>query len=214
MRLPDVVIPKPIALLLCLGGLVPELLVPNGGIALLVAAPVALLLSGEARAAILRWAPGPAGREIAIGLTAGVLFAAVSMLVIDPMLAALLHEKTDLSSFANLRGNLANTLVFMLLAWVIGGLLEEVSARAMVIGWGSKLLGERWTVPLFLLSTLCFGAAHLYQGRMGAISAGISGLLFGLLYLWRRKTLLTPIMAHGMFDTIGIAAIYLGLNLA
>ena len=76
------------------------------------------------------------------------------------------------------------------------------------------MLGERWTVPLLLLSTVCFGTAHLYQGRVGAISAGISGLFFGLLYLWRRKTLLTPIMAHGMFDTIGIVAIYLGLNLA
>ena len=57
-----------------------------------------------------------------------------------------------------------------------------------------------------------FGAAHLYQGLSGAISTGLIGLGFALLYVGTGKKLLAPVLAHMVVDAIGVTQLYLGIN--
>jgi membrane protease YdiL (CAAX protease family) len=42
------------------------------------------------------------------------------------------------------------------------------------------------------------------------ISTGISGLVFGILYLATKRNLWTAILAHGAYDTVGFLLIFLG----
>ena len=215
MRLPDVKLPRALAASLCFIPVIPMIFIPGlGELALFAMAAILLLMSADARRATLRWHDGSATKEILIGLSLGVGFALFSLFLLDPALGRLLQAQTDLSSFDAVRGNAKAALTLLVMGWVIGGLLEEVTNRGFLIGWGSKLLGPKSTIPLLILSSAAFGAAHLYQGPVGAVSTGLTGLYFGVIYLWRRETLLAAIMAHGIFDTVGIAAIYLGVNLA
>jgi membrane protease YdiL (CAAX protease family) len=57
-----------------------------------------------------------------------------------------------------------------------------------------------------------FGAAHVYQGLSGAISTGLIGLGFALLYVGTGKRLLAPVLAHMTLDAIGVTQLYLGIN--
>jgi membrane protease YdiL (CAAX protease family) len=117
-----------------------------------------------------------------------------------------------LDSLAGVRGNLLNYLVLMAIAFVYGGVVEEMVFRGFVIGWGSTLFGPRSTIPLVLLSSAVFGSAHLYQGLSGAISTGLIGLGFALLYVGTGKKLLAPVLAHMVVDAIGVTQLYLGIN--
>jgi membrane protease YdiL (CAAX protease family) len=60
---------------------------------------------------------------------------------------------------------------------------------------------------------VCFGFAHTHQGVTGIISTGISACIFGISFLASGKRLWLPIIAHGVDDTIGFVAIFLGLAL-
>ena len=66
-----------------------------------------------------------------------------------------------------------------------------------------------WGASLVITSVL-FGLMHFYQGPVGMASTGLIGLLLGALYLIVRRNLWVAILAHGLIDTIGITAAYLG----
>jgi membrane protease YdiL (CAAX protease family) len=42
------------------------------------------------------------------------------------------------------------------------------------------------------------------------LATGISGLVFGVLYLATGRNLWAPILAHGIYDTVGFLLIFLG----
>jgi len=54
-----------------------------------------------------------------------------------------------------------------------------------------------------LLSSIIFSLGHGYEGSAGVITVGYMGLVFGLVYLWRRS-LLAPIIIHFLQDFGGI----------
>lgn len=215
MGLPDLSISRPLAIMACCLALIATVALRGvGELVLFAAVAIILLISGAARKSTLRWSEGRALPDIAMGLAVGTAYALVENVAIYPLVEHLLNAQPDLSSFAAVHGNLKAALVLVAIAWIIGGLLEEISYRGFLIGWGSDLLGSKAEIPLLLLASTVFGAVHLYQGAAGAISTGLAGLLFGLLYLWRGKTLLAAIIAHGAYDTIGIAFLYLGWGLS
>jgi hypothetical protein len=42
------------------------------------------------------------------------------------------------------------------------------------------------------------------------IATGLSGLVFGVSYLASGRNLWAPVIAHGVYDTVGFALIFLG----
>ena len=68
--------------------------------------------------------------------------------------------------------------------------------------------GRRLGVVVGLsLWSIFFALGHVVQGVDSAAGAGILGLLFGLLYLWRRN-LIAPMVAHALFDVITLVAVW------
>ncbi|MFC7537274.1 CPBP family intramembrane glutamic endopeptidase [Sphingomonas sp. GCM10030256] len=101
----------------------------------------------------------------------------------------------------------------------------------VVVAWGSAAFGEELVFRGFLQSRLelvfgttrvpavlavltqavIFGALHSYQGAGGAITAGTTGLIIGLVYIAGGRNLWAPIILHGLIDTVSLSAIYFGV---
>ena len=122
------------------------------------------------------------------------------------------------------RGDL---ILFLISSIYVGGIKEEIQ-RAFVLDRFECHIGtvlvKFWTKILCLkivvndktnrrvgigfglfLWTLFFGLGHVIHGIDNAFGAGILGLLFGLLYIWRRN-LAAPIVAHALYDIITLMA--------
>ena len=96
--------------------------------------------------------------------------------------------------------------VWVFVAVVGGGFTEEV-ARAFVLTRFGRALGRPGLVAAVVVDTFVFGLGHLYQGVTGAIQAGVSGLVFALVFL-RRRRVADSMVVHAIYDLIGIAVAY------
>jgi membrane protease YdiL (CAAX protease family) len=59
------------------------------------------------------------------------------------------------------------------------------------------------TAAAVLLSAALFAVGHGYEGSLGMATVGVMGLVFNLVYLWR-KSLVAPIVLHFLQDFIAI----------
>ncbi len=87
------------------------------------------------------------------------------------------------------------------LLWVImalsASLAEESAFRGFVLTRLNFFLKNWWLT--ILIASISFSSGHLYQGTAGAFYAGIYGIFFSLLFLWRKS--LAPCMtAHFLQD--------------
>ena len=77
-----------------------------------------------------------------------------------------------------------------------GGIKEEVQRAFILIRFEKHLGGV--SAGLILWS-LVFGLGHFEQGWNSAFSAGVLGLVFGGIFLWKRN-LFTAISVHAVYD--------------
>ena len=94
-----------------------------------------------------------------------------------------------------------------ILTAIVGGGFAEGLLRAFVLTRFDRLLGRAGLVAAVVVDSAVFGLGHLYQGPGGAVSAGITGLLFALIFLRRRRAT-DSMAAHALFDLLGIAVAY------
>jgi membrane protease YdiL (CAAX protease family) len=88
-------------------------------------------------------------------------------------------------------------LILLLVSSVfVGGFKEEIQRAFVLVRFESHLGGIRLGLVLW---SMFFAYGHMMQGIDNAVGAGVLGLIFGLLYIWRR-TLVAPIVAHAMYD--------------
>ncbi len=151
-------------------------------------------------------------RAMLIGALTGAVLQVFSLYLLEPFIAKLTGRLPDVSMFANLVGNTFFLLVSLLIAWTIAAFGEEMVYRGYLMNRIAFLVGENsaaWVWAL-LLTSMLFGLVHLYQGTSGMITTGFSGLIFGIAYLANGRNLWAPIIAHGVYDTIGFVLIYIG----
>jgi membrane protease YdiL (CAAX protease family) len=170
--------------------------------------------SGEGWRAVGLRAPGSIGKTallviggyLAIGGAYGVLGGVV--------LPALGAAPRTVESFPNLTGNtgLYLYLVFVV-AWGSAAFGEELVFRGFLQSRLEKAFGgTRASATIAVLGQAAiFGALHSYQGLGGAILAGTTGLIIGLVYVAGGRNLWAPILLHGLIDTVSLSAIYFGL---
>lgn len=156
--------------------------------------------------------PARWSHTLLIGVAVGIAYQFISLYAIEPLLARLTGALPDVSQFAPLVGNAFFFLLSILVSWTLAAFAEEMVFRGYLMNRMADVAGgtrAAWLVALLVTSVL-FGLAHLYQGASGMIITGMSGLLFGILYLASGRNLWTAIIAHGVNDTVGFALIYLG----
>jgi len=110
----------------------------------------------------------------------------------------------DLSRFGMLHGNLTNLIFNVVVIWITAGLIEELVWRAYLVNRLTDIFGQTRIasmIAIFCSATL-FGIAHFYQGPSGMLLAGVTGLLFGVAFLIRRRNLWPLVIAHGLINMI------------
>lgn len=87
--------------------------------------------------------------------------------------------------------------IFWTLMSLTAGIAEETGFRGYVLTKLNLFLKNWWATVI--ISSFFFGIGHFYQGLGGVILTGVYGLLFCLLFIWR-KSLYPGIIAHFLHD--------------
>lgn len=100
--------------------------------------------------------------------------------------------------------------VLALLLVVVVAISEETMFRGYLITRLRAITGS--LAGSLILSAAIFSVGHGYEGSAGMATVGVMGLVFGLVFVWRRS-LLAPMTMHFIQDFIGIVlAPLLGLK--
>ena len=120
----------------------------------------------------------------------------------------------DLSQFEKVRGNIPNLIANALIGgWMFGAFMEEMVLRGYMINRFVDLLGDnrRGLTIGVLVGSILFAIGHMNLGIGGVIENFFFALIFAGLYLAARRNLWLPIIAHGVYNSVGFYFIYLGL---
>jgi membrane protease YdiL (CAAX protease family) len=145
--------------------------------------------------------------EIAAGLPLALasLAIAVALLVSIQQLAPGLHT-VERNPLQDLVGTPRDAMLFALVVVVAGGVREEIQ-RAFLLHRFERWLGGG-TVGIVVVSVV-FGSGHLLQGADAAITTGVLGAFWGVIYL-RRRSAVAPMVCHAGFNLLQLAQFLLG----
>jgi hypothetical protein len=147
-------------------------------------------------------------------LLGGAALGVTAKLALKAIVMPLLGAPAVNARYHYLAGNTAALPGFILLVLVSAAFGEEVFFRGYLFERVGRLIGARLiaTVAAVLVSTALFAGAHYPdQGVPGVQQAAITGLVFGVLFVWRRNIWLV-MAAHAAFDLVAIALIYWSLE--
>jgi membrane protease YdiL (CAAX protease family) len=85
-------------------------------------------------------------------------------------------------------------------ALVAGGIKEELQRAFILTRFRLYLGGAGLGLVLW---SITFGAGHYVQGVQGIVTAGLYGLIFGIVYL-QSRSLIAPIIAHSAYDSLAL----------
>lgn len=193
---------------LCLGSLVPAILIPTFGFLVSLAIMVVVLaLFKTARQATLAMVWKKGWLSVLLGIFVGGALAVGIAEVVRPMVEGLFGKGVDVSGLDAVAGNVLVFVVTLIIA-LASAAAEELLYRGFVIGWGAKIFGKGAVPLLVLISAASFGASHSY-GLSGAVVTGLIGLALGVLYQLCGRRVLPCIAAHMTFNLIGSVALFL-----
>lgn len=140
-------------------------------------------------------------------LWAGIIFLIITFLV-NPA-AQILVQRFNVYFSAEQQSSLVlfqhpyAPLIWTVIAIFGGGFAEEI-IRCFSLQFFENNFGKIGLYFCLILSSVLFGFGHIYQGPVGALTHLGSGLIYGFLFITKRN-LVTNIVAHGMYDLIGVA---------
>jgi len=181
-----------------------------------VAIPLgALLALGWARASRTRWSDlGYAQpRNWLTTAIAGVALGVVLKLGMKSIVMPLLGAEPINTAYQYLVGNRA-LLPAAIWAMVVAGFGEETVFRGFLFERLRRLLGtsRAASTAIVVLTSALFGVAHYAnQGLDGAVHAGITGAVFGTMYVISGRIWM-PMIAHAAFDLTALWIIYWDLE--
>ena len=149
----------------------------------------------------------------AAALATVLLYGAVWVLLnyIGPYVAGVVGAVSAPSILANVPGNVFAFAGWIVLTWSVGAFVEELLFRGFLLNTIARVVGRGgvgFAVGVVAQAAL-FATLHLYQGTFGFVTAGLFALLFGVAYLATGRNLWPLIVAHGTWNSIGIANVYL-----
>ncbi|MBI1214054.1 MAG: CPBP family intramembrane metalloprotease [Alphaproteobacteria bacterium] len=127
--------------------------------------------------------------------------------VADWIATRLVATPPTLGAFKALRESRWKLVLGIVIAWVLGGFLEELLLRGIILKITQAAL--TWPLGVFAASVvgICLAALvafvlHLYQGLRAALIVTQLSVLFGALFVISGHNLWSVILAHGFYDTI------------
>ena len=108
--------------------------------------------------------------------------------------AGLSVPSTPLPAFLSPRGSMELVLAFFLV--VVVAIAEETIFRGYLILRFRTMINNPAAI---LLSAVVFSLGHGYEGTAGVVTVGFMGLIFALVFMWRRS-LVAPMVLHFLQD--------------
>lgn len=129
----------------------------------------------------------------------------------DKIATRLVAKPPTLDAFRPLQQSTTKLILGIIVAWILGGFLEELIFRGIILQSIESLLSTRVTPPM--ATVIAVGAAavgagliHFYQGLRAMIIVTQLSILFGLLFVVSGHNLWTVILCHGLYDTIAFVS--------
>jgi membrane protease YdiL (CAAX protease family) len=139
--------------------------------------------------------------EVPVGLMSvvPVLLIAGAVMLAARAIAPWLHN-VPVNPLASLMQSPRDIWLFAVVALVAGGVREELQRAFLLTRFEQHLGGAKVGLAV---TSVAFGLGHLLQGFDAALATGTLGLLWGVLYLWRRSAV-APIVSHAGFNSLEI----------
>jgi membrane protease YdiL (CAAX protease family) len=155
-----------------------------------------LALSGESTAEVFLGARPVRGEILKGILLLPVVFLLVTAIVLALRAFVPWTHTVARSPLEHYMQTPLDTAIFAIVAMVAGGVREELQ-RAFILHRFEQRLGGA-LVGLVVFS-VAFGALHVNQGVDVATAVGVLGLIWGILYLWRRSAVMAMVN-HASFN--------------
>lgn len=127
--------------------------------------------------------------------------------IADRLATRLIAKPPTLGAFRALQESTLKLVIGIIVAWILGGFLEEVFLRGVVLQAVERAAST--VVPASVAAGLgvvtaagIAGLLHLYQGRRAAIVITQLSVLFGILFVVSGHNLWSVILCHGLYDTV------------
>lgn len=115
--------------------------------------------------------------------------------------------------FGDIYQNLPRLMLWLGIIWTSAAFGEEMFFRGFVITRLMDVFADLRFAAVFsvILAAVLFGYGHYYyQGMRGFIVTGAVALAFGTMFLVYKRNLWPIIILHGLIDTLGFVATYMG----
>jgi uncharacterized protein len=127
--------------------------------------------------------------------------------VADYIATRLVAAPPNLRTFRAIQQSTAKLVMGIITAWILGGFIEELIFRGIVLQSIDALMMPLVPTPLaaaiaIVVAAVGAGIIHLYQRLRAAIIITQLSMLFGLLFVISGHNLWTVILCHGMYDTV------------
>jgi membrane protease YdiL (CAAX protease family) len=114
-----------------------------------------------------------------------------------------------LGAFRTLQQSRSKLFAGIAVAWVLGGFLEELTFRGIILQSIEGLVSPWLVWPMATGIAVCTAAAgagliHLYQGSRAVITIIQLSVLFGVLFVVTGYNLWAVVLCHGLYDTIAL----------
>jgi len=129
--------------------------------------------------------------------------------LILPILNRFSGTTRDVSSFANLQGNVGELLFLLAVSWTLAAVGEELAYRGFMQNRIISLFSERkiGIAIAVVASSLLFGFAHTEQGIVGVVTTCLDALFYSFVR-YKYDNLWAAVLAHGFMNTIGIVTFF------
>jgi membrane protease YdiL (CAAX protease family) len=149
---------------------------------------------------------------LALGSLLAVAATAYGLWIAHPLVQTITGQVRDFSQFQPVRGNSGMLLFWLAISWSLGAFGEELAFRGYFLNRSLDLFGNRapGMVAAVLLNAAAFGMLHSSQGLGGILETALDAAIFCTVYLVGRRNLWLTIVMHGIGNSLGLIAMYLG----
>jgi membrane protease YdiL (CAAX protease family) len=129
--------------------------------------------------------------------------------IADALAARWIKTPPTLTAFRALKESRLKLIVGIVVAWILGGFLEEIVFRGIVLRLAGQALSAyagAWLATGIAVCIAACGAGllHFYQGRRAMVIITQLSVLFGMLFVASGYNLWSVILCHGLYDTVAL----------
>ena len=152
-------------------------------------------------------------RLIVIVVIAETVHLLLENLAVLPLAERIWPPPREPAGSSGVAGNALLALEWLAIVWTFAAFGEEISYRGYLLTRAAEAGGRStlaYWIAIIAVSIL-FGYGHYYKGPAGIVDSCVSGLILGIVYMLARRNLWACVLAHGLRDTIAVAAAYFSL---